>query len=244
MPEDVEQHQREARNQGADEEVGNGNRIRGEVSCCQLGLLISGGDLVAEQDQHDRRWDDLAECAGRANRAAGDRRRIAAAQHGRQGQQPHGHHGGADDTGRSGEQGTDDGDRDAEAAAHAAHYQRHGLQQLFRQSRSLEHHPHEDEQRHRNQQVVGHDAVDAIGQGLHEGELKNAEGGTAEGVDQGHARKREGDRKAKHQRPAERQDHGRNDQLVNVGVGHGLRAPARVLQWFRARSRSGWRCRE
>jgi hypothetical protein len=106
---------------------------------------------------------------------AGDRRVVAALEHGGQRQQPHGHDGGADDAGGGRQQRADDAHRIAEPAAQAAEQQRHGIEQLLGDLRALQHDAHEDEQRHRDQHLVGHDAEDALREGAEDGEVEDTE---------------------------------------------------------------------
>ena len=225
----------------ADEQVGDRDGFGREIARRELRLLIGGGNLVAQKDEHDRRRDDLPQRAGGADRSAGDRRSVTALEHGRQRQQPHRYHRGADDPRRCGEQRADHAHRDAEAAAQPAHEQSHGVQQRLGEFRALEHHPHEDEQRHRDEQVVGHDAVDAVGERLHEGEFEDLEMGADQRVDQRHPRQGEGDGEAQQQRAAQGEHHREDIELVDHAAAPTMRG--RGSRAARGRNPATWRRR-
>ncbi len=211
--EDIERDQREARHDGAREQVGDRNRIRREISLLQLRSLIGMADLVAEQHQHRRGRKDLRQRRGRRDRAGREPLVVAEAQHRRQHDQAHGHRGGADDAFCRSQQHADDRDRDAEAAGQRAEQPAHGLQQLFGNARALEHHAHEDEQRNRQQHIVGHDAEDALRQRAKEREVHHA--GQMSGNREGErdAGERERDRIANHQQRAHCDHHGDGEGL-------------------------------
>ena len=146
---------------------------------------------------------------GGADDAAGEPLVVAAPQQGRQRQQSERHDRGADDAGRGAHQHADQDDADAEPAAQAAGGVRDHLHQVFGQPRFLEHHPHEHEQRHRDQRVVGDDAEDAVRQQVEqqrsEAEIAEHEAGGGE---------RERDRNARHQQDEERHQHQDREDLV------------------------------
>src|SRR3990167_3216008 len=141
--EDIQADQQQAGQQRADEQVADRDGFRREDAHLQLRLLIGAGHHVTQQDQHDRRRNDLSQGAGGRQGAGGDGRVVTAPQHGRQGQQAHGHHGGADDAGTGGEQCTDHAYGNRQAAAQGAEQPRHGFQQVFGDPRFFQHHPHE-----------------------------------------------------------------------------------------------------
>ncbi len=69
---DVHADQRQARQECAGEQVADGNGLGREQALLELGLLVGGGDHVAEQYQNDRGWDDLTQGPGGADRTAGE----------------------------------------------------------------------------------------------------------------------------------------------------------------------------
>ncbi len=125
-------------------------------------------DDVPQEHQDDGGRDDLAQGARGRDGAGGQFRVVAAFEHGGQGDQAHGHHGGADDAGRRAQQHAHDHHRRGQPAAQATEHQRHGLEQFLCQPGAFEHHPHEDEQGHGQQGEVGHDAPDAQGHQVEE----------------------------------------------------------------------------
>ena len=165
LPADIEAHQHQPRQQRPREEIADGDGIGREVAHLHLRLLVGAGELVAEDDEHDGGRNDLAERTGRRDAAAGERRRIAVPQHRRQRHQPHGDDGGPDDAGGGGEQRADQRDRERQPAVHPPEQAAHRFQQVFRDARALQHHAHEDEQRHGDQHLVGHLPEDARRQG-------------------------------------------------------------------------------
>jgi hypothetical protein len=169
LVEHVEEDEQQSGHDRAGEQVSHRHGLRREVAERELRALIGGAELVAEHDEHDGWRDDLAQGAGSRDGARGERARIAVAQHRRQRHQPHGDDRGADDARRRGKQRPDDEDRKAEPAAHCAEQAGAGVDQLLRDARALQHHAHQHEERDGDQHVVGHDAVDALGERLQEG---------------------------------------------------------------------------
>ena len=202
---DIHQHQDQARDQRPHEQITHRHRLGAEDAHGQLGLLVGAGQHVTEQHQSDGRRDDLTQGAGGADGAGGQRLAVAALEHGRQRHQAHGDHGGADDAGGSGQHHADQGHRDAESAAQRAEQQGHGVEQGFGDLGLLEQHAHQHEQGHRQQGGVGHDAVEAIGEGVEVAAVEvgiDAEGlqAVAEpGKGQGGTGQRQRDRKTEHQ---------------------------------------------
>ncbi len=136
--------------------------------------------------------------AGRADRAATDRRVVAAPQQRRQGQQPERDHGCAHDAGRRTHQDADADDAERHAAFEPAGQMPDHVEQVFRKSRLLQHHPHEHEQRDREPLVVRNHAVNARGQQC-EQRLPEAH----EAEDEAAGRQRDADRHAEHQQREE-----------------------------------------
>ena len=161
--------------------------------------MIGRREDVAQQHQDDRGGDDLAERAGGADHAAGEAR-IVALEHGRQGEQAHGDHGRADDAGGGRQQHADQGHREAESAAQGTEQAGHGIEQVFRHPRTLQHHSHKDKERHRDQDLVGHDPEEPVGR-LQEGRSKKP-AAAEQGESQGGAGEREGHREAQQQHAA------------------------------------------
>ena len=162
-----------------------------------LGLLVGVGDLVAQQHQHDGGRDDLSQRARRCDRAGCQARIIAALEHGRQGEQAHGDDGGADNAGRSGQQGAHDHNGNAQAAAHRSEECTHGLEQFFGDLGLFQHHAHEDEERdgHQDRPVHLHQiAVDALREGAEMDGVELAQGDADQGEGQRHASQGEGHR--------------------------------------------------
>ncbi len=201
--EDVHADQHEARDQRADEQVADRHGLRREDAHLQLCLLEGAGHHIAEQDQDDRGWNDLTEGAGGGEGAGSDRRVVAATQHGRQCQQAHSDHGGADDTGAGRKQRADHADRNRQAATHGAEQPRHRFQQVFGDARFLQHHPHEDEQRYRQHRLVVHDAEDAVRQRVQITHVERAGDHADAGEQECHAAEGKGDRITGHQSEAD-----------------------------------------
>ena len=84
----------------------------------------------------------------------------------------------------------------AEPAAQRAEQLAHGREQRLGDPRALEHHAHEDEQRHRHQRLVGHGAEVAAGQRREDRRVEHAERHAERGEQQGDAGQREGHRVA------------------------------------------------
>ncbi len=136
------------------------------------------------------------------------------AQHRRQGHQPHGDDGGADDAGRRGKKRADEEDREAEPAAHGAEQAGAGVDQFLRDARALQHHAHQHEERDGDQHVVGHDAVDALGKCLQEG-IGHRPGHQADGEeDERAACERESDGKAGEEQREGAAEHGKAEDVV------------------------------
>ena len=164
---------------------------------------------VRQQDQHQARRDDLAQRARGADRAAGDRRVVAAPQQRGQRQQPERDHGGADDAGGGAHQHAHADDAQRHAAAQAAGQVADHVEQVFGQARLLQHHAHEHEQRDRQPLVVGHHAVDARRQQV---EQRLAEADEAE--HEAARRQRDAHRHAGHQQREEADQQADREPLV------------------------------
>ena len=223
--EHVERDQHQARNDRAGKQVGDRNRLRGEIALRQLRGLIGIAELVAEQHQHRRRREDLRQRRGRRDRAGGKRLVVAVPQHGRQHDQAHRHRRSADDAFGGGEQHADEDHRNAKAARQRAEQPAHGFQQILGDARALQHHAHEDEERDGEQHVVGHDAENALRQRAKEREIMTARGRAGGGEEQRHAGKRQRHRIAGEQQRADGDHHARRrGRSASIGLMSAARA--------------------
>ena len=232
--EKVHRDQSEPRQQRPGEEVADRQRLRRGDAERALRLLIGRRQDIAEEDEHDRGRDDLPQRAGGGDRAGGKRRVVAALEHRRQRHQPHGDDGRSDDAGGGREKRADDGDREAEAAAHRPEEATHGVEQVFRHMRFLEHHAHDDEERHGEQEIVLRDADDALGQEQDEVGLHEPAGEPDGGEQERRAAEDEGDRIAGQQESEERQKEERDKERRE----RRHRSPSCLPNSRRARSRS------
>ena len=138
------------------------------------------------------------ERAGGADDAAGQALVVAAAQQRRQREQAERHDGGADDAGGGAHEHADDDDADAEPATQISGRMRDHVHQIFGELGFLQHHAHEDEQRHGDQRVVRHHAEDAAWKQI---EQQRAEADIAEHQTGG--RQRQSNRDARQQQDEE-----------------------------------------
>ena len=122
-----------------------------------------------------------------AIRAGGDSRLVALSQHGRQRHQTQGNHSCADDAGAGGHQHAHDDDGHREATPCTLHEGAQRSEQFLGDPRLLQHHPHEDEQRHGDHGLIGHDAEQSIGQEAEIPGIEGAKQNAAEGKNQRHA---------------------------------------------------------
>ena len=100
---EIQAHQNQAGNQRTHKQIANGHRIQGPQPLFELGFLIGVGQHITQQYQGNGGGDDLPQRAGSTDQSGGQLRLVALTQHGRQRQQAHGHHGGADDAGAGGQ---------------------------------------------------------------------------------------------------------------------------------------------
>jgi len=144
---------------GPDENKDNVGAHQGKTGAKGSGEQIADRQLedVAENDQDNRRRNNLSQGAGGADGAGGQGSGVAVLEHNRQGDDPHGHHRGADHAGGGGQQGADQDRADGNAAPYPAKQGTHGLKQPFRQLRTLQDDPHEDKEGDRHQDGVVHD---------------------------------------------------------------------------------------
>ena len=145
---------------------------RGEREARKERALVHVADrtaeLVGHDDQHQRGRDDLRERAGGRDHARGDAPVIAVAQHDRQRDQAHRDDGSRDHARGRGQQRADEDHRIGKPAADGAEELPDRIEQVLGHARSFQYQPHEGEERDRQQHVVVHDPVDALGQRLQE----------------------------------------------------------------------------
>ena len=168
---------------------------------------------VGQHHQHQRRRNDLGDGAGGGDDAGCHLRIVAVARHHRQRDQPHGDDRGRDRAGDRAEQRADEDDRIGEAAAHRAEQLAHRVEQVLGEPAALQDRAHEGEERDRQQQLVGGDAEDALGQRLQQHEVEIAELDGKEAEAQAHRRERERDRIADEQDDDQPREHQRRHQL-------------------------------
>ena len=178
---------------------------------------------VGQQDDQEARRNDLPERARGADRAARQRRVIAAREQFRQRDQPDGHHGRPDDAGRGPHEHPDDDDGDRHPAGPVAGQMPHHVDRALGDARLLQQHAHEDEQRDRQQRVVGDHAEDAGRQQVedHVAQADQAEDDAGRG-------NREGDRHAGEDQHQQGPDHHQRQRIGIHRVGSG------VIGWVRA----------
>jgi hypothetical protein len=124
---------------------------------------------------------------------------VAVAQHDRQRDQAHGDDRGRHDAGGGGQQRANEHHGVGEPAAHPSEQLADGVEQFLGHAAALQHQPHEGEKRDRQQRRVGDDAVDALGQRLHETEIEESRLDADEGEQQPIRRERECHRIAEQQ---------------------------------------------
>ncbi len=164
---------------------------------------------IGQQDQDQAGRNDLAQRAGGADHAAGQPLVVAAAQQRRQSEQAERHHRGADDAGGGAHENADDDDADAEPATQVSGRMRDHVHQVFGELGFLQHHAHEDEQRHGDQRVVRHHAEDAAGKQI---EQQRAEADIAE--HQTGRRQRQSNRDARQQQDEESDQHQDGENFI------------------------------
>ena len=245
----VEAHQHQAGQDGAQEHVARAGRgdaeLRGHDELACGGLVVHqpqrarlvGGvrELVGQDDEHHGGRDDLPQRARRADGAGGEPARVAVAQHGRQRDEAHGDHGGAENAGGGGEQRPHQHHGDAEAARNRPEQARHGHQQVLGDLRALQHDAHEHEQGHGDDGVALNLPVDAPeigdagGEPLNGAVLREEGAGVpcedvagdrreSDGQD-GRAGQREGHRVTRRQRPGHGQDQQCEKEEFHVQAG-------------------------
>ncbi len=170
-------------------------------------------ELVGHDDQHQGGRDDLRQGAGGGDHARSHPPVVAVAQHDRQRDQPHRDHRRGDHAGRRRQQRPDEDHRIGKPAADGAEQLADGVEQVLGHAGSLEHQSHEGEERDREQRIVAHHAIDALGQRLQEVGSEQVEPDPDQPEDQAVGGEREGDRVAEQQEEHERREHDRRHVL-------------------------------
>ena len=183
----VQHDEKQSRQQGADEQVSDRDRVGRVDSLPQLRLLVGARQHVTQQYEDDRRRDDLAEGSRRTDRAGRHSRVVAAPQHDRQGQQAHGDHGRADDSRARREQCAHHDHGYGEPPPDPAEELSERVEQVVCDAGTFQHQTHEHEQGDRDQRLVVHHAEDPARQGLEIGHVEDAEDRTEAREDQGHS---------------------------------------------------------
>ena len=136
------------------------------------------------------------------------------AQHGGEGEKAHQRHHGADDAGRGGEQRAGDERCDGERTGQPARGELDRAEQPVEDVGALDDVAHEDEERHGDQDVVGHHRPGALHEQRHHLFHVAVEG--EEGEAHAHRHQREGDREAEHDEADEQNEH----QHAELRIGH------------------------
>ena len=134
---------------------------------------------------------------------------VIIAQHDRQRDQAHRNHGSGNDAGRRCEQGANEHHGIGETAADGAEQLSDGVEQVLGHAGSLQHKPHECEERDREQRVVVHHAVDTLGKCLQEVRPELSEFDADQGENQSDRAQRKRRRIAEHQDNHQRREHNR-----------------------------------
>ena len=176
---------------------------------------IEVGDRYAEHrshhDQHHRRRNQNPERAAGGDGAGRQAGVVAGLDHDRRGHDAEHGHRRADDAGRHREHGRCQDDDQIERAAHRRQQQAERREQSLHQPGLLGHVAHEDEQRHRRQQLLLHQADD-----LEIGEIENRAAHAEITEYEREEEQREGDRDADEDRPQQHQQHDQADERVGA----------------------------
>jgi hypothetical protein len=151
-------------------------------------------ELIGKDDENQRRRYQLGDRAGSCDDAGGQARAVAEAQHDRQRDDPHGDDRGGNRPGDCTEDGADEDHRMGQPACDAAEQLAHPLEQVFGQPATIQHGPHESEERNGQQQFIGQDAEDSQRQGVHELRREHPEEHRGDAEEEAEGAKREGHR--------------------------------------------------
>ena len=127
-------------------------------------LLVGIRHHIRENDQQRGGRNDLAQCTSCADNTCGQGRIIACAQHGRQGDHAHRDNRRANDTGRGGQQRTDQNHRDAKSPAQLAKTASHGIKQIFSDFAFFQNGPHQHKDGNGNEHGIRKQAERALTQ--------------------------------------------------------------------------------
>ena len=105
----------------------------------------------AQQNDHDRRWNDLSQRTRGRDHTCRDLGRIVVAQHRRQCQQSHGHNGRTNNAGRRSKEGAHNYDRNRQTAWQRAENAGHGGQQIIGDLGTFQRDAHQNEHQNRQQ---------------------------------------------------------------------------------------------
>ena len=119
--------------------------------------------LVRQNDENQRRRDDLRQSARGRDHARGDPAVIAIAQHDRQRDQPHRDHGSGHNTRGRRQQRAHDNHRIGQTTAHGAEELANRVEQIFRHAGAFQHDPHEGEERNREQCLIREHPPEPLG---------------------------------------------------------------------------------
>jgi hypothetical protein len=158
-------------------------------------------------DQHHRGRDQDAERAAGGDGAGREPVVVARLDHDRRGHDAEHRHRRADDAGGHGEHRGGEHDHQVEGAADGGQQQAEGREQALHEAGLLGDETHEDEERHRGEQLLLHEP-----DGLEVGEVEDrgAEREVAEG--EGEKQQREGDRHADEDRSQQHQEHDQSNE--------------------------------
>ena len=163
----------------------------------------------SHHDQHHRRRDEDAERAAGGDGAGGELGVVARLDHDRRGHDAEHGHRRADDAGRHGEHRGRQDHHQIERAAHRREQQAEGREQPLHQARLLGDEAHEDEERHRRQQLLLHHA-----DGLEVGEVEDRRTHAEVAERERQEQQREGDRHADEDRSEQHEEHHKADECI------------------------------
>ncbi len=144
---------------------------------------------------------------------------VAIAHHHRQRDEAHGDHRGRDRAGDGAEDGADDDHRIAQPAPNAAEELAEAIEQILGEAALFEDDAHEGEERDGEQQLVGDDAIELVGEVAHEVGIDQPQLDGDDAEEQADGGEREGGRVADHQKQDEPAEHHRR-QILAQDVDH------------------------
>src|SRR5262245_47236541 len=171
-------------------------------------------ELIGEDDQHQRRRDQLGDRSRRRDHAGRVLHVVAVAHHHRQRDETHRDHRRRHRSGDRAEDRPDDDHRVAEASAHRAEQLAEAVEQVLGEAAALEDRAHQREEGDREQSVVGEDAEHALGQRLHQAEVEEPRVDRDEAERQAHRGERERHRVADQHEDDQPREHQRGHPVV------------------------------